>query len=55
MNASTKTLVIFGIWVACFALLWVGISSNGGKNVVPTNCWDSYQTEDEAIKHCERH
>jgi hypothetical protein len=49
-----KVLLIF-IWVVALALLWGGISSNGGRNVVPTNCWDSYQTEDEAIKHCERH
>jgi hypothetical protein len=50
----SRTLSIF-LWSFVLALLWIGISSNDGRNVVPTNCWDSYQTEDEAIKNCERH
>jgi hypothetical protein len=23
--------------------------------LTPTNCWDNYQTENDAIMHCEEH
>lgn len=51
-----KPLVIF-LWVFVITLVLVGASSNGGMNPTPTptNCWDNYQTEDEAIRNCERH
>lgn len=48
MNTSTRTLAIFGIWVACFALLWIGISSNDGNNKTETTCaqiWEKYGEE----------
>lgn len=53
-----KALVFF-LWVFAITLVVLGASSNGGMNPTPTptqtNCWDNYQTEDEAIEHCEEH
>jgi hypothetical protein len=47
-----KPLLIF-IWAFVITILWIGISSGGGKTV-PENCWDKYQTEYEAITNCEK-
>ena len=48
MSRSSRTLIIFGVWVACFALLWIAVSSNGGNNKTEPTCaqiWEKYGEE----------
>ena len=44
---STSVKIAWALFAA--ALIWIGAASSQG----PTNCWDQYQTEDEAILNCE--
>jgi len=46
---STPVKIAWALFAA--ALIWIGAASSQG----PANCWDQYQTEDEAIMHCENH
>ena len=48
MSRRTRTLAVFGAWVICLALLWMGASSNGGRNKTEPNCaqvWEKYGEE----------
>jgi hypothetical protein len=46
---STPVKIAWALFAA--ALIWIGAASSQG----PTNCWDQYQTENEAILNCENH
>ncbi len=46
-----STPVKIAWWLFAIALIWIGAASGQG----PTNCWDQYQTEKEAILNCENH
>ena len=50
-----KTLIEALVWVACLVLLLVGITVWSGGAEPSPNCWDQYQTEEQAILHCENH
>lgn len=47
MTLTTK----IALALLAIALIWIGAASSQS----PANCWDQYQTEDEAIMHCENH
>jgi hypothetical protein len=54
MTLPTK----IALWLFAIALIWIGAASGqvGTKpEPTPTNCWDQYQTEYEAILNCEKH
>jgi hypothetical protein len=46
----SKAISIF-LFVLVLAVLLLAIFNTE----VPTNCWDKYQTEYEAITNCEKH
>lgn len=50
----SKPFVVF-FWILAIALIWLGASSNGGRNFDADNCWDKYKTEQQAIQMCEEH
>jgi hypothetical protein len=48
-NWNRITFIVVA-WAVALILLAIAISSKP-----PENCWDKYQTEDEAIMNCESH
>lgn len=53
-----STPVKIAWWLFAIALIWIGAASGEGgtkPEPSPTNCWDQYQTENEAILNCENH
>jgi hypothetical protein len=50
-----KTLTNRQMGAALIAIALIMIGLIAWQFTQPTNCWDNYQTEQQAIQHCERH